>query len=1117
MRTQKCFWCKSNNLKRKSQRKDGKSIVECKECGLFMVGEIPENLDELYKKDYFEKNQGDSLVGYKNYFSSPVTNVLGKYAFSKLFLSEKFKKYLDLGCADGSLLEIFKEYGYNVYGLDISEEAINEARKRKLWTDVSDLKRLPFKEEEFDFISAFDLIEHLDDPSETLKEVQRVLKKEGIFFYSTLCITKATEDEFWFNNSLEHLIYYDKAVFSSLIEKIFGKNNVENIVVEINGVSEIIGIAKNEEITERERNILQSIKSGEVIKTKDDNYYLSLFYNQLGRFEESEMAINAGSFAKGSEEYVFLKFINLFYQGKFFEAVDLVKSFNAKISLSNAIFWQTYSFIEKTISELEKKNLAEKDKEIAKNRDLLAEKDKEIARKSEIIKKNRDLLAEKDKEIARKEAAISEQNKILDERLAFINNINQSKIILPILIVRNKLKKIKRNFKSDLINLEDSIVYFGREYLNENIKKYLRPLLNEKYQIKKRLISNECPLVSVIIPCYNYGKFIVEAISSVLASTYQNIEIIVIDDGPTDEYTIELLKNLKMPKTKILFQENQGLARARNNGIREANGKYILPLDADDKIEATYIEKGIYILEKNPEFAFVYGFAKVFGAQNFVWETGKFEIEGLRRENIIPSCTLFRKSAWEMSGGYENDRHQYDDWTFWLKLSEFAFWGKQIPEVLFYHRKHESVDSMSDKLAKRHREYYVKMQKVISEINEKKKKEIGEFLKKKKIKEPSVYLNANECRIKISQKRKILIFLPWLSTGGVERVMLNLLKKLSGWEFFIVTTQSDNYDPEIDISFKKITPFVYHLPAFLDWEDWIDFICDLIRNYKIDTILINHCEWAYENIKYIKGASKDIKIFDLLHNTANEGFKNHSKKYNYEINKTIVISEEIKNHLLCELNYSDTKLECVLNGIDTDNVFNPINYNSSEARKEFNIPENKLVITYIGRLSEEKNPLKFIEVTKKLVGNGSKNYFFIMAGDGNLKESVLKEINNNFFHEEFLFLGNCMFPEKVLSSSDMLLNTSSIEGMPLTLMEALSMEVPVIAPDIGGIKEIIKNEFNGILLSSNPDVVEYINAIKKLQIKKEYLRIKSNTRNSVKNKFSMKSMATTYKKIFETS
>lgn len=106
------------------------------------------------------------------------------------------------------------------------------------------------------------------------------------------------------------------------------------------------------------------------------------------------------------------------------------------------------------------------------------------------------------------------------------------------------------------------------------------------------------PIVSVIIPCYNYGKYIEQAIQSILEQSYKNWEIIVVDDGSDDEYTIEKLEELKKEYAVIKI-DRSGPAVARNVGIEAAKGKFILPLDSDDTIHSDYLLEAISAYEKN--------------------------------------------------------------------------------------------------------------------------------------------------------------------------------------------------------------------------------------------------------------------------------------------------------------------------------------------------------------------------------------------------------------------------------------------------------------------------------------------------------------------------------------
>jgi len=202
------------------------------------------------------------------------------------------------------------------------------------------------------------------------------------------------------------------------------------------------------------------------------------------------------------------------------------------------------------------------------------------------------------------------------------------------------------------------------------------------------------PKVSVIIPCYNQGSFLQEAVESVLEQTYQNFEIIIINDGSTDAATVALLKNYKQPRTTVIHTNNQGLASARNNGINIAKGKYILPLDADDKIGKNYLQKAIEKLEMNDNLGIVYCEAEFFGHEIGKWELPEYKFPDILLHNVIFSTGFFKKSDWQAIGGYRpNMVFGWEDYDFWLSIIELGKEVYRIPEVLFYYRKYS--DSMT--------------------------------------------------------------------------------------------------------------------------------------------------------------------------------------------------------------------------------------------------------------------------------------------------------------------------------------------------------------------------------------------------------------------------------------
>jgi glycosyltransferase involved in cell wall biosynthesis len=193
--------------------------------------------------------------------------------------------------------------------------------------------------------------------------------------------------------------------------------------------------------------------------------------------------------------------------------------------------------------------------------------------------------------------------------------------------------------------------------------------------------------VSVIITCHNLGQYIDEAVKSVLAQTYEDFEIILVDDGSTDEETLEVLKDYHPPKTRVIRTSNQGLACSRNNGIKACTGKYILPLDADDKFGRIYLEKAVRLLEANEKIGIVYCKAEYFGKMTGPWNLPPYRFPDILLNAMIFCSAMFRKSDWTKVKGYNpNMVYGWEDYDFWLSLIEFGREVVYIPETLFFRR-----------------------------------------------------------------------------------------------------------------------------------------------------------------------------------------------------------------------------------------------------------------------------------------------------------------------------------------------------------------------------------------------------------------------------------------------
>jgi len=209
---------------------------------------------------------------------------------------------------------------------------------------------------------------------------------------------------------------------------------------------------------------------------------------------------------------------------------------------------------------------------------------------------------------------------------------------------------------------------------------------------------SDLPKAALIIPCFNQGRFLTEALESAAAQDYEGpIDIIVIDDGSSDE-TSKVCESFKHLLTRYIRTENLGPSAARNLGISATSAEYILPLDADDRISPSYLRKAIQVLESSSEIAMVYCKAEFFGAQQGVWELPEYDPISFLYENCIFATAVYRKCDWEKAGKYdENLRQTSEDWDFWMRLISLGKAPYRLPETLFYYRKHAVTRSTTSR------------------------------------------------------------------------------------------------------------------------------------------------------------------------------------------------------------------------------------------------------------------------------------------------------------------------------------------------------------------------------------------------------------------------------------
>ena len=196
-------------------------------------------------------------------------------------------------------------------------------------------------------------------------------------------------------------------------------------------------------------------------------------------------------------------------------------------------------------------------------------------------------------------------------------------------------------------------------------------------------LTQHHPAVSVVVPCFNGGRFLDTLMDALARQTFRDFEIVIVDDGSTDIDTLRKLSELK-GRARVVHQKNGGLSAARNSGIRFAHADLVLPLDCDDTIEPPFLAEAVALMRAAPaDVAAVFCHMRLAGAAKGLLER-HFNRFDLLFTNTLPSGLLLRKSCWAAVGGYdESMRDGYEDWEFHLRLMRAGYRAIELPKPYY--------------------------------------------------------------------------------------------------------------------------------------------------------------------------------------------------------------------------------------------------------------------------------------------------------------------------------------------------------------------------------------------------------------------------------------------------
>ena len=685
------------------------------------------------------------------------------------------------------------------------------------------------------------------------------------------------------------------------------------------------------------------------------------------------------------------------------------------------------------------------------------------------------------------------------------------------------------------------------------------------------------PKVSIILPTYNGSKYVRASIESCLKQTYKNFELIIVDDCSTDE-TPQVIQSYKDGRIKYVRNaQNQRLPRSLNIGFKQATGEYLTWTSDDNQFLPTAIEEMLSFLQANPDADFVYTDLYILDfetGQTLIRQLpSKMEIGKLNR---IGACYLYTRKVYESIGDYNPDYELVEDYDFWIRISR-KFKMAHLPKALYIYGDHSnSLTSkkiasvrLFDKLLKfRHgfislRELYQGMGEYLQDAKGISSRFteflIGWFHVVKKIARLSaadsihfifasvifsakVFINFLSAgvlyfprkiftayRIKKTcnnlksspDKKNILCFIPAMVVGGSEKVVVSMIQGFDNadYAFHLMTIKKEKN--------KWCEAFCSHfqnsiLLDKMDKDIYFRYVCAVVERLNIDAILVSNASSAYYFLPKLKARFPHLKVMDILHLEDSVGAKKEFSTAVPYIDTRVCISEFLKGYMIekynsfpIEANYKN-RLKVIYNG--TEMLENGHYLKKGQFKARYKIPENTKIISFIHRFSSEKNPLLFIDIAHELIKKTPANTFkFVMAGDGKRFEEVKQKIEDLGLQDNFILPGMLDDVSELLCDTFLLLIVSGKEGIPLIMLEALALQVPVISTNVGGIKEVLKDGVNGYLVDFNEELVKQVTlkVLNLLQGNGDYRTLSQRTRESILPEFSLETMGARYKEVFE--
>jgi glycosyltransferase involved in cell wall biosynthesis len=320
-------------------------------------------------------------------------------------------------------------------------------------------------------------------------------------------------------------------------------------------------------------------------------------------------------------------------------------------------------------------------------------------------------------------------------------------------------------------------------------------------------------------------------------------------------------------------------------------------------------------------------------------------------------------------------------------------------------------------------------------------------------------------------RRRIAFCTPHLGFGGAENVLLEIARQFdrSRFELFLIATQST--DDRLLPEWLEVVDHVYDLRRMLPVEQTLGALYSMAVNWQWDGLVVQNTPLAYSPLPAIKEKVPDLRVIDVLHNIDEDwDFFSATLDVTEWIDRRIVISDAGRQRLI-DMAVDEGKIRLIRNGVDLEQFTPP------ERERE----AGPLGILFAGHLIDRKRPLLLLDIDRELQRDPPEQaYEFVIAGDGPLLSTLRSRIQSQGRGDRFTLLGRVDEVARVLANASLLVVPSTEEGLPLVIVEALAMEVPVISSRVGAVDEAVPPDCGMLVDNDGLEAEMFAAAIREL-------------------------------------